>query len=50
MAALVGWGRGGNGESASNYITYYYSGLSNKSDFKDHYGDAAIEQCPGMIA
>ena len=26
-----------------------YSGLS-KSNFKDHYGDAATEQCMGMIA
>jgi len=26
-----------------------YSGLS-KSNFKDHYGDAATEQCLGMIA
>jgi len=33
------------------YITLetIYSGLS-KSNFKDHYGDAAKEQCLGMIA
>jgi len=34
-----------------HYVTLEttYSGLS-KSNFKDHYGDAATEQCPGMIA
>jgi len=34
-----------------HYITLetIYSGLS-KSNFKDHYGDAATEQCLGMIA
>jgi len=30
-------------------IGNFYSGLS-KNNFKDHYGDAAIEQCMGMIA
>ena len=33
-----------------HYITnYLYSGLS-KSNLKDHYGDAATQQCLGMIA
>ena len=34
-----------------SYITHetIYSGLS-KSNFKDHYGDAATEQCLGKIA
>jgi len=34
-----------------HYITLetIYSGLS-KTNFRDHYGDAATEQCLGMIA
>jgi len=37
--------------STLHYITLQtiYSGLS-KSNFKDHYGDAATQQCLGMIA
>jgi len=38
-------------EQYTSYITLQtiYSGLS-KSNFKDHYGDAATQQCLGMIA
>ena len=32
-----------------HYIKTLYGGLS-KSNFKDHYGDATIGQCLGMIA
>jgi len=45
----------GNELSHQGCILYYitlqtiYSGLS-KTDFKDHYGDAATQQCLGMIA
>jgi len=42
--------------SSLHYITLHYITLQtiyssvSKSNFKDHYGDAATQQCLGMIA